>query len=103
MSEALQVSKEKLMNDLHQGIADAEEMLKLTASQTGESAVQLRERVRERMGKAKAELVHLQQVTIEKAKAAGHATDVFVHENPWKSIGIAAGLGLVVGLLISRR
>lgn len=103
MSEALQLSKEKLMNDLHQGIADAEEMLKLTAAQTGESAVQLRERVRERMNKAKAELVHLQQVTIEKAKAAGHATDVYVHENPWKSIGIAAGLGLVVGLLISRR
>lgn len=103
MSEALQLSKEKLMNDLHQGIADAEEMLKLTAAQTGESAVQLRERVRERMNKAKAELVHLQQVTVEKAKAAGHATDVYVHENPWKSIGIAAGLGLVVGLLISRR
>lgn len=103
MSEALQLSKEKLMNDLHQGIADAEEMLKLTASQTGEAAVQLRERVRERMVKAKAELTHLQQVTIEKAKAAGHATDVYVHENPWKSIGIAAGLGLVVGLLISRR
>lgn len=103
MSEALQVSKEKLMNDLHQGIADAEEMLKLTASQTSESAAQLRERVRERMVKAKAELVHLQQVTIEKAKAAGHATDVYVHENPWKSIGIAAGVGLVVGLLISRR
>jgi ElaB/YqjD/DUF883 family membrane-anchored ribosome-binding protein len=103
MSEALQLSKEKLMNDLHQGIADAEEMLKLTASQTGESAVQLRERVRERMNKAKADLVHLQQVTIEKAKAAGHATDVYVHENPWKSIGIAAGLGLVVGLLVSRR
>lgn len=103
MSEALQLSKEKLMNDLHQGIADAEEMLKLTASQTSESAVQLRERVRERMVKAKAEVVHLQQVTIEKAKAAGHATDVYVHENPWKAIGIAAGLGLVVGLLISRR
>jgi ElaB/YqjD/DUF883 family membrane-anchored ribosome-binding protein len=103
MSEALQLSKEKLMNDLHQGISDAEEMLKLTASQTGEAAVHLRERVRERMVKAKAELVHLQQVTIEKAKAAGHATDVYVHENPWKSIGIAAGIGLVVGLLISRR
>ena len=103
MSEALQLSKEKLMNDLHQGIADAEEMLKLTATQTGESAAQLRERVRERMVKAKAELVHLQQVTIEKAKAAGHATDVYVHENPWKAIGISAGLGLVVGLLISRR
>jgi len=78
-------------------------MLKLTADEVSAGAVQLRERVRERMDKAKAELIHLQQVTIEKAKAAGHATDEFVHENPWKSIGIAAGVGLVVGLLISRR
>lgn len=103
MSEALQLSKEKLINDLNQGIADSEEMLKLTADEVSAGALQLRERVRERMNKAKAELVHLQQVTIEKAKAAGHATDEFVHENPWKSIGIAAGAGLVVGLLISRR
>ena len=103
MSEALQLGKEKLINDLHQGIADSEEMLKLTADEVSAGALQLRERVRERMNQAKAELTHLQQVTVEKAKAAGHATDEFVHENPWKSIGIAAGVGLVVGLLISRR
>ncbi len=103
MSEALQLSKEKLINDLHQGIADSEEMLKLTADEVSAGAVQLRQRVRERMNQAKAELIHLQQVTVEKAKAAGHVTDEFVHQNPWKSIGIAAGVGLVVGLLISRR
>jgi ElaB/YqjD/DUF883 family membrane-anchored ribosome-binding protein len=103
MSEALQLSKQKLINDLNQGIADSEEMLKLTADEVSAGAVQLRERVRQRMDQAKAELRHLQQVTVEKAKAAGHATDEFVHENPWKSIGIAAGVGLVVGLLISRR
>ena len=103
MTDSLQHSKDKLMDDLHQGIADAEELLKLTANQAGEGAVQLRERVRDRMSKAKVELLHLQQATVDRAKAAGHATDVFVHENPWKSIGIAAGVGLVVGLLISRR
>lgn len=103
MTDAIQHTKDKLMDDLHQSIADAEEMLKLTANQAGESTAQLRERVRDRMSKAKLELQHLQQATVEKARAAGHATDVFVHENPWKSIGIAAGIGLVVGLLISRR
>ncbi|PKO61367.1 MAG: DUF883 domain-containing protein [Betaproteobacteria bacterium HGW-Betaproteobacteria-18] len=103
MTDALQHSKDKLMDDLHQSIADAEEMLKITANQAGEGTAQLRERVRDRMSKAKVELLHLQQAAVEKAKAAGHATDVFVHENPWKSIGIASGIGLVVGLLISRR
>lgn len=103
MSEALQLSKEKLIKDLHQGIADSEEMLKLTADEVSAGAVQLRARVRERMEQAKTELLHLQQVTVEKAKAAGHATDAFVHENPWRSVGIAAGVGLVIGMLISRR
>ena len=55
------------------------------------------------MNQAKADLVHLQEAAVAKAKAAGHATDEFVHENPWRSIGIAAGVGLVMGLLISRR
>jgi ElaB/YqjD/DUF883 family membrane-anchored ribosome-binding protein len=47
--------------------------------------------------------VHLQEAAVAKAKAAGHATDEFVHQNPWKSIGISAGVGLLVGLLVSRR
>jgi len=103
MSEAIQLSKEKLAQDLNQSIADAEELLRLTADHVGDSAKELRERMLDRLSRAKSDLAHLQQVTVAKAKAAGHATDEFVHENPWKSIGIAAGLGLVVGLLISRR
>ena len=103
MSESIQLSKEKLAQDLNQGIADAEELLRLTADHVGDSASELRGRMRDRLSRTKAELAHLQQVTVAKAKAAGHATDEFVHENPWKSIGVAAGLGLVIGLLISRR
>ena len=37
------------------------------------------------------------------AKAAAKATDGYVHENPWKSVGIAAGVGLLLGMLIGRR
>ena len=97
------VQKDKLMNDLRVGIADAGELLRMTADQAGESAANVRSRVQTRMNQAKDDLVHLQEAAIVKAKAAGHATDEFVHDNPWKSIGIAAGVGLVVGLLISRR
>lgn len=103
MNDAIQLGKEKLMDDLHQGIADAEELLRLTANQAGESVAELRDRIRERMDSAKVELVQLQKATVARAKAAGHATDEYVHENPWKAIGIAAGVGLVVGLLIGRR
>ena len=97
------VHKDKLMGDLRVAIAEAEELLRMTADQAGEGAADVRSRIQARMNQAKAELVHLQEAAVAKAKAAGHAADELVHDNPWKSIGIAAGIGLVMGLLVSRR
>ncbi len=95
--------KDKLMNDLLTVITDAEELLRMTADHAGETAEGIRERVTQRLNKATAELHCLQNAALSQAKAAGQATDAFVHENPWKSVGIAAGVGLVLGLLASRR
>ncbi|MDO8768342.1 MAG: DUF883 family protein [Burkholderiaceae bacterium] len=96
-------NKNKLMSDLRTVITDAEELLRMTADEAGESAAGLRARVKERMNQAKDELVRLQDAAVAKAQEVGDAADEFVHENPWKSIGIAAGIGLVVGMLVSRR
>ena len=103
MSEMSAVHKDKLMSDLGVVISDAEELLRMTADQAGGVAADVRRRVQARMNQAKADLVRVQEAAVAKAKAAGHATDEFVHDNPWKSIGIAAGIALAVGLLISRR
>lgn len=103
MTEMTATQKDKLMSDLRLVISDAEELLRMTADEAGEGATELRGRIQGRMLQAKAELAHLQEVAVAKVKAAGHATDEFVHENPWKSIGVAAGIGLLMGLLISRR
>ena len=40
---------------------------------------------------------------LEKGKQVAKDTDEFVHEHPWKAVGVAAGVGLVVGMLIARR
>jgi ElaB/YqjD/DUF883 family membrane-anchored ribosome-binding protein len=103
VTELTAVNKDKLMSDLRVVIADAEELLRMTADQAGVSAAELRSRVQARINQAKLDLAHFQDAAVARAKEAGHATDEFVHDNPWKSIGIAAGVGLVVGLLISRR
>lgn len=103
MNDITSTQKDRLMSDLRLVITDAEELLRMTASEAGEGAADIRSRVQAKMNQAKTDLVNLQAVAVAKAKAAGHATDEFVHENPWKSIGVAAGLGLVVGLLIGRR
>lgn len=96
-------NKDKLMGDLRTVVADAEEVLRMTADEVGEGAAGLRSRVKDRMNQAKDDLVRLQEVAMAKAQEVGDAADEFVHENPWKSIGVAAGIGLVVGLLVSRR
>lgn len=103
MSELTAAQKDRLMSDLRLVIADAEELLRLTADQAGHGVAEIRGRVEGRLQQAKAELASLQDAAIARAKAAGHAADEFVHENPWKAIGVAAGIGLVVGLLIGRR
>lgn len=103
MNEITPTSKDKLMNDLRVVVADAEELLRMTADQASESAAEVRGRVQAKMNQAKADLALLQETAVAKAKAAGHATDEYVHENPWTAIGIAAGVGLVVGLLVGRR
>ncbi len=103
MTDMNTLQKDKLMSDLRVVIGDAEELLRMTADQAGEGAADIRSRVQARLNQAKVDLVHLQEAAVAKAKAAGHAADEFVHESPWKSIGIAAGVGLVVGLLIGRR
>ena len=45
----------------------------------------------------------IQEAVVTKTKAAAATTDQYVHENPWKTIGIAAGLGFVIGLLMAPR
>jgi len=95
--------KDKLMADLRVVVADAEELLKLTAGDFNESTAGLRERLQQRLTDDKHSLLTLQASDSEKAKAAGHVADDYVHEHPWKSVAVGAGVGLVVGLLIGRR
>ena len=91
---AADVTKEQLVRDFKVLVADAEALLKATAGQSGETLAAMR---------AKVEMTEAEQAALVKAKAAAEATDTYVHENPWQAVGIAAGVGLVIGLLIGRR
>lgn len=102
-TELSQASKDKLITDLKTVVTDAEELLRLTASQTGEKVVELRERVGVRLREAKLRLADAEVMAMDKAKAAARATDDFVHDQPWKAVGVAAALGLTLGVLIGRR
>lgn len=103
MTEQAHQSKDKLVADLKVVIADAEELLAETASHTGERIGELRERMQDNLRNARHKLGELEDAVVVKTREAVKATDHYVHEHPWKAVGIAAGAGLIIGLLISRR
>ena len=98
-----QVTKDKLVSDFKAVVADTEELLKLTAGQAGEKVADVRGRLAERLTATKYKLQYLEAAVVQKTKAAARATDDYVHENPWKSVGVAAGVGFLLGLLVNRR
>ena len=97
------VSKEKLVADLKVVVADAEELLRATASQAGEKVSAARERIQASLATAKVKLSDAERALLEKSKLAAKATDEYVRDNPWQAVGVAAVAGLVLGVLISRR
>lgn len=103
MSPTQTPSKDQWMTDLKLVLADAEALLAATAGEHGGDFSALRERVQATLSQAKTGLIEAQAAAVDKAKVAAKATDAYVHENPWKSIGIAAGAGVLIGLLIGRR
>jgi ElaB/YqjD/DUF883 family membrane-anchored ribosome-binding protein len=97
------VSTQKLMDDLSAVVADAEELLKATANQTGERITAVRARAEESVKTAKDRIADAQDELMDQAKVAAREADVYMHENPWKAAGIAAAVGVLIGALISRR
>lgn len=98
-----QATKERLISDLQKVIADAEELMQATAHQTEGKVVELRERITDNLRNARHKLVDVEASIKEKTKEMARATDDYVHDHPWRAIGTAAGVGLVIGLLIGRR
>lgn len=103
MTTESSVNTEKLVADLKVLVADSEELLRASAGQAGEKIAAARERIQASLATARVKLAEAERVVLEQTKKAAKATDEYVHENPWKSVGIAAGVGFVLGLLIGRR
>src|ERR1043166_3345704 len=89
--------------DMRTVISDAEELLRSVANQAGERIAEARERLQESVTQAKENLAELQGVATERARQAAQYTDEYAHENPWRAIGVAAGIGLVLGIILARR
>ena len=103
MTDMERVTKDKLFSDLQTVIEDAEALLQATASQTGEKIEAVRARAKASVNQARERLSKIQKKTTDQARQAAESADEYVHKNPWQAVGMAAGLGLLLGILINRR
>ena len=103
MDSATSGAREPLADDMKAIIADAEELLRATASATGDRILAARARAEERLKAARERLANLDDVALAQVKEVAKSADDYVREHPWGAVGIAAVAGLLLGVLISRR
>ena len=100
MSEA---STRTLIEDLRAVVAEAEKLIAASADDASERAGDLRHHATEAIGKARAKLGELEDDVAARAKAAADQAAKYVRDNPLQSVGVAAAVGIVIGLLLGRR
>jgi ElaB/YqjD/DUF883 family membrane-anchored ribosome-binding protein len=103
MSTETHDAKDRLIEDFKAVIHDAEDLLKATANQTGDKIGAARTRAEERLREARRKLGEMEGNIMDRTRETARATDQLVHKNPWQSVGIAAAVGVMLGMLISRR
>jgi ElaB/YqjD/DUF883 family membrane-anchored ribosome-binding protein len=97
------ISTAKLLEDLQVLVQDAEALLQATATHTGERVAEVRARAEESLQQARTRMTEMQDDVLQEARDAAAAAEDYVKKNPWQSVGIAAGVGLLIGLLLRRR
>jgi len=96
-------TKGKMVDDFKSIVSDADDLLQATAKVSGESFSQARAKFAERLQTAKVNLADAEKMIVEKAKQTAAATDTYVKGNPWTAVGIAAGIGVLIGFLAAKR
>jgi ElaB/YqjD/DUF883 family membrane-anchored ribosome-binding protein len=93
-------TRDRIASDLKTLVADAEELLKATASQAGDKIAIARQKIEQSLIEGKKALADAEKTVVKKSKECAEIADDYVRENPWSAVGIAAGIGLVLGLLM---
>lgn len=96
-------SYQAVTKDFNHLIKDAQMLFEEATTLTGEKANEAIKRGMELLDIASKKLHEAQNSVIDSAKEASDCTEVYVKENPWRAIGVAAGIGLVIGFMAARR
>ena len=97
------LARERVMADLKSLVRDSEDLLKATAGDMSEKAKEVRSRISAALERAKETCAHLQEQGAATARAAAKKADTVIRDHPYESIGVAFGIGLLIGALVSRK
>jgi len=101
-NESAKEIRENLAGGLKSVIQDTEALLDASDNQSEDRYTLAREKLKAALQTAKSELPKVTKKAVEKSKQAAHVTDEYVGDNPWKAVGVAAAIGLLVGVVIGR-
>lgn len=96
-------TRDRVVDEVGAMLSDAQHMLQRAGAETGDIARDLRSQVDGSLSAVKSRLHAVEQDALHRAKLTRRAADQFVHDKPWQAVGIAAVLGIVIGLLMNRR
>jgi ElaB/YqjD/DUF883 family membrane-anchored ribosome-binding protein len=96
-------ARERLAESLKRTVDEAEQLLSKAERSGSDQFNAARDKFESQLRRAKDELRRLEASALENARRAARVTDETVHEHPYAAMGLAAGVGLLVGMLISRR
>ena len=103
MADSTVTQREELLNEVHDVISQAEELVNNAGIKDKIDTAQLKEKLQKKLQQTKERLYEVEEEVTQRAKVACKATDDYVQEHPYKAIGVAAGVAFLLGMLISRR
>ncbi len=95
--------RERLMSSLQDIVTDAEALLKTAQRNGSDQFLAARDKFETRLHQARRDIAALQDNAVYKVKRAARVADTAVHDHPYAAAGLAAGVGVLLGMLISRR
>jgi ElaB/YqjD/DUF883 family membrane-anchored ribosome-binding protein len=92
-----------IARDIQNVVSDAQDLLKTVQSEGETRLTEVKAKVQSQLDAARQTLAELQSTVQAGAKQAMDTTDAYVRTNPWRAVGISAGIGALIGFLIARR
>lgn len=90
-------------SEFHSFLADIEDLIISTTSLTGDDLARAKAKLSERIATARTSMERMGGAISDRARSSAVATNKYVHEQPWKAVGIGAAIGVLLGFMLSRR